>query len=131
MLCTWPSPESGPGETWALAGLGWPQIKVESPASELHLHPALCQVPRCGRRSSSFMSGYSVHEPVQMFPVCPPSHASSQLRPPSPFLASFPFHIFVVPLGPEFLFPDRMFNPPPPKMAMVLGVLPPPLPRRG
>lgn len=53
------------------------------------------------------MSGYSVHE---MFSVCPPSYASSQLRPPSPFLASFPFHIFVVPLGPEFLFPDRMFT---------------------
>lgn len=46
------------------------------------------------------------------YSVCPQSHACSQPRPPSYFLASFPFHLFVVPLGPEFLFPDLPVHPP-------------------
>lgn len=47
------------------------------------------------------------------------SHSSSWLRPPSPF--SFPFHFFVVPLGPEFLFPDLPTSLFTAQMAKVLG----------
>lgn len=57
------------------------------------------------------MGGRSVCWLVQVSALCPQSHASSQPRPPSRFSVSFPFHFFVLPLGPEFLFPDLLVHP--------------------
>lgn len=54
-----------------------------------------------------------------MCPICPQSHACSQQGHLPLSWPLFPFHLFVVPLGPEFLLPDLPVHSP---VAKVLGV---------
>lgn len=90
MLCKWSSPESGPSAAWALAGLGWPQIQVES--ANIRAPSAPNPVP--GSRVWGKVPLHGLVS-IQSIGLCrcflsAQSHTSFQLRPPSLFLVSFP-----------------------------------------